>query len=332
MPVLLSICIPTYNRPEELINTLELVFQAWNKDAEIIVIDNASDIDMESHCRSLLNFTNVEVKFLRNPVNIGAGGNIARVVEHASGDYIWVLSDDDQPSIHSVELICSILRSQPNIGYINFQNHWSGPRKNNVFGTGLSSYLKDIENFGGQLFISANVFRKSEFLKYIRYAYIYGYSMAGHYAVFLMMLKNHSNYLLSSERIAEWGETVDWHRLHVSMGVMTLLELPLDLNHDEFKRFAHTLASTLPNDHMLLRALLSNQVLMPHWQAHYIYNQILSRSKPGRLTPLRDLKYCIILNLLLLMPCAVLGLLQKVWEFRSKRNTEISFEDSNSRF
>ena len=43
----ISICIPTYNRPDNLINCLNSLSLQTNKNFEVCISDNGSDQDME---------------------------------------------------------------------------------------------------------------------------------------------------------------------------------------------------------------------------------------------------------------------------------------------
>lgn len=92
---LLSICIPTYNRPEQ-IKTLYQSFlsralQEYGSQIDIIVCDNS---DEEKAClnQSILG---PKVHYYKNKVNIGFDGNIIQCAKLANGKFIWIISDDD---------------------------------------------------------------------------------------------------------------------------------------------------------------------------------------------------------------------------------------------
>lgn len=96
--MLLSICIPTYNRFDELKNTVNSLNVIINKlnmenDVEIIISDN-SDFDVavknEMFGRGYKN-----VRYSKNTKNIGFSGNLVKVVSMAAGDYFWIVPDND---------------------------------------------------------------------------------------------------------------------------------------------------------------------------------------------------------------------------------------------
>lgn len=92
---LLSISIPTYNRPEK-IKTLYQTFlsralQEYGSQIEIVVCDNSDD---EKAClnQSILG---PKVHYYKNKVNLGFDGNLIQCAKFAKGQFIWFISDDD---------------------------------------------------------------------------------------------------------------------------------------------------------------------------------------------------------------------------------------------
>ena len=45
----LSIAIPTFNRFSELKNTIEILIPQLNENIEIVIVDNASDVDIKKY-------------------------------------------------------------------------------------------------------------------------------------------------------------------------------------------------------------------------------------------------------------------------------------------
>lgn len=92
---LLSICVPTYNRPDKLkeLNQtfLRLALNEYGDQIEVIVRDNSDD-KIASINRSLLD---PEVRYYKNETNVGFCGSQIRLVGDANGQFIWIISDDD---------------------------------------------------------------------------------------------------------------------------------------------------------------------------------------------------------------------------------------------
>ena len=94
MPTL-SICIPTYNRSVFLAELLDSIIAQGIPNIEVVVSDDASPDDTalvaESYCARILNY-----RFIRQPENLGIDRNFLAVVGAATGDYIWLMGDDDR--------------------------------------------------------------------------------------------------------------------------------------------------------------------------------------------------------------------------------------------
>ena len=92
---MLSICIPSYNRKDELhslINSLLKILVEFDRTAyEIIVVENG--------IKTLNEFiisNNTEIlKYKCNDINLGFSNNVKEVIKLATKKYIWLLSDND---------------------------------------------------------------------------------------------------------------------------------------------------------------------------------------------------------------------------------------------
>jgi len=107
----LTIAIPTFNRSSDLNNLLmsiELatVSFAHRDTIEVLVIDNNSDDNTVDICQS---FTNriLNFRFLTNLSNIGLTGNLNECISKSSGEFLWLIGDDETISLNSLEIIYS---------------------------------------------------------------------------------------------------------------------------------------------------------------------------------------------------------------------------------
>lgn len=88
----LSVCIPTFNRPEKLRRSLGSLVGQIPKQVEIVVHDNSDN----SHSESVVQeFDFPSLRYLRHERNIGLVGNWNSLVHDARGTYIKFLNDDD---------------------------------------------------------------------------------------------------------------------------------------------------------------------------------------------------------------------------------------------
>lgn len=92
---LLSICVPTYNRSEEIkaLNDsfLVKVLDIYGEDVEVRVCDNSDDVIAEFNRANL----DERIKYSKNDGNIGFAGNVLRCASLAEGEYLWLLPDND---------------------------------------------------------------------------------------------------------------------------------------------------------------------------------------------------------------------------------------------
>jgi len=92
---LVSIGIPTYNRPEGLARTLETITSQTFKDIEIIISDNFSDNSKVKEVIDNFKMKDGRINSYLQSTNIGAANNFEFVLEKASGNYfIWAADDD----------------------------------------------------------------------------------------------------------------------------------------------------------------------------------------------------------------------------------------------
>lgn len=91
--MLLSICIPTYNRPESLDNCLNSLAKQKEKNFEVCISDNCSKADIKKIIRPYKK--KLKIKFNRNNKNLGFALNLLKVSSMAKGEYIWFIGDDD---------------------------------------------------------------------------------------------------------------------------------------------------------------------------------------------------------------------------------------------
>lgn len=100
--VKLTIYIPTYKRPEHLDRLLSVIVPQIVDGVEVIVSDN----DQNSNFNPLYY---PQITYIRRWQNIGCDGNCLAGLSEGSGEYVWVLGDDDIPSSDAVEKILSEL-------------------------------------------------------------------------------------------------------------------------------------------------------------------------------------------------------------------------------
>ncbi|MEO6035912.1 MAG: glycosyltransferase [Verrucomicrobiota bacterium] len=110
---LVSICTPTYNRPELLERALRSCFAQTFQDFEIIVTDNSTN-DLTEKMISRLNDS--RIRYFKNGENLGPVGNTNRATALARGRFIKFLMDDDLLMPRCLELMVNALEKNSSAG------------------------------------------------------------------------------------------------------------------------------------------------------------------------------------------------------------------------
>ena len=114
--VLLSICIPTYSRVDEVTNSVKRIISGCSSDEiEIVVSDNASTDGTE---KEIAKIKDPRVKYYRNKRNLGIGGNVLKVIERARGDFIFIHWDDEYIELSLIPWLLEVIKNTKNINQI----------------------------------------------------------------------------------------------------------------------------------------------------------------------------------------------------------------------
>ena len=94
--MLLSICIPNFNRAnclDNCLNSIVISKKNSNLKFEVCISDNNSSDNIENVINSYKSKLNINFK--KNKRNVGLGKNILNVVSMAKGEFVWILGNDD---------------------------------------------------------------------------------------------------------------------------------------------------------------------------------------------------------------------------------------------
>ena len=109
---LVSIGVPTYNRPLGLKRTLKCLVNQTYTNIEIVVSDNCST---NSEVEEIVNefLSDHRIKYFKQPVNKGAVVNFQFALEKSTGEYFKFLADDDWVDYNYVESCLKFLFQNP---------------------------------------------------------------------------------------------------------------------------------------------------------------------------------------------------------------------------
>jgi glycosyltransferase involved in cell wall biosynthesis len=115
----LSICIPNYGRVKYLKNCLNSIFLAKSFSSlkfEICISDNDSKDDI----LSVINFYRKKkliIKYNKNNKNLGFGANFYKVVKMATGEFIWVIGNDDLLYINALKELEKLFNKNKDVDF-----------------------------------------------------------------------------------------------------------------------------------------------------------------------------------------------------------------------
>lgn len=114
---LVSIIVPTLNRPDYLKITLNSIFTQTYLNIEVIISDNGSKEDIQ-HIIHTMEKGGKNVIFRRNESTVPINDHINQCIEYANGKYWIIISDDDLISPNFIEELVKLLELNPkcNVG------------------------------------------------------------------------------------------------------------------------------------------------------------------------------------------------------------------------
>jgi glycosyltransferase involved in cell wall biosynthesis len=92
----LSVCIPTFNRKEILIQNIKHLIKIGNSKIQLVISDNCSTDGTSNYVKKLLcESPSFNIIYSRNQTNLGPDLNFKKALSLATGKYSLLLGDDD---------------------------------------------------------------------------------------------------------------------------------------------------------------------------------------------------------------------------------------------
>jgi glycosyltransferase involved in cell wall biosynthesis len=109
----ITVGIPTYNRASWLKDSIASVLAQTRTDFRLIVSDNKSDDNTSEVVGS---FDDDRIDYIRSEENIGAIGNMNRLIGRADTEFLVILPDDDILYPGYLEAATELMESHPTVG------------------------------------------------------------------------------------------------------------------------------------------------------------------------------------------------------------------------
>ena len=168
----ISICIPQYNRINYLLRSLDIIAEQSYRDIEIVISDDCSSDDTEEKIKELKKVYRYPIVYSRNEPNQGFDRNYRKCIELASGEYAFVIGNDDSINgADSIQNLVDFLVSNdlPDIGFCNMIEERTGntlvqrAMQTTVIGKGADIAMKHYSCFS---FVGGLIYKKSSFEQY----------------------------------------------------------------------------------------------------------------------------------------------------------------------
>jgi glycosyltransferase involved in cell wall biosynthesis len=165
--MLISICIPHYNRVEYLIKVLDTIKDQSYKNIEVVISDDCSKDNSAALIPDYIK--NIEqtagqFKYIRQPENLGYDGNLRASLEGGSGDYLFILGNDDGLNgDDAIQKLADYLKqfNYPEVAFCNSME--SGVENSTQFRTNITG------DFGSGPEVAIELFRCFSFVAGIAY-------------------------------------------------------------------------------------------------------------------------------------------------------------------
>lgn len=109
-----SICVPTYNRPELIVQCLDSCLAQTHTNLEILIGDDSTD----SRTQQLIATRyahDARIRYVRNEPSLGQARNVASLFARASGDKITLIHDDDYLVHDGIARLLALWQQHPQL-------------------------------------------------------------------------------------------------------------------------------------------------------------------------------------------------------------------------
>lgn len=121
---LVSIGVPTFNRPDGLRRTLACLTAQTHRQLDILVSDNCSPGDETARVVAELAERDNRIRFVRQSVPLGVAGNFRYVLQETKSDYFMWAADDDEWSPFFIERCLAALQTGAASAMSGFETHY----------------------------------------------------------------------------------------------------------------------------------------------------------------------------------------------------------------
>ena len=115
-PLLLSICVPTYNRPKDFERMLRGVLPQLTSETELIIRDDSVNLKSVEIFKKLAD-SKINYRYFKGK-KIGFDRACFFLVDKARGKYVWWFSDDDEMAPGGIDRVLKLVKENSDINFV----------------------------------------------------------------------------------------------------------------------------------------------------------------------------------------------------------------------
>ncbi|HZK53593.1 MAG TPA: glycosyltransferase family 2 protein [Desulfosporosinus sp.] len=234
----ITVLIPTYNRKERLIRTLNALENQTDGRFYVVISDNASNYNIDEVLIGRTKAFNERISIYKRKQNVGADANIVNLFTFCTTKWAWFLADDDFVLPNAITIINTQIESMPNIGafnfsIVNFSELFINKKEFRSAEELIDFYYPSKSKWHGDLiFLSNKVFNTEILQDCISYMYKYNYTRISTVVLILKMLENKIPYCTINEKIVNYNdkEEISWNICEVVLASRTFTDIEFSFN------------------------------------------------------------------------------------------------------
>ena len=219
---ILTIAIPTFNRPQETAQRLAEISRQLVPGIEVVVFENGATSETRN---AIEKYLGEQVLYKPSAFNRGFSLNILRCFENSSSTWVWILGDDDEVLPDSVGRIISWIGASDGDHFLSMRSidKCNAPP---VTAFNLKDLFSNI-SFAEAIFISSTIWRREVAIQQVQNFCDGGFSMGPQVALMISIIegKGARATIYSEKLILPKLDEHRWSRLKFTSRVLSLLEI-----------------------------------------------------------------------------------------------------------
>lgn len=127
--ILISICIPSYNRPTEIRRLLDSIDTTHTDEVEIVICEDKAPKreEVRQQVTDFKSTTKYAVNYIENEVNCGYDKNLRNLIRAAKGHFVMFMGDDDLFVPGAFDVFFDFAKEHSDCGYIlrSYRNNYA---------------------------------------------------------------------------------------------------------------------------------------------------------------------------------------------------------------